>query len=133
MVFRIWFLGLGISTLGPGFSHKGFRVAFGHRHPLVLLIKRRSACVCASKSRNPGPERFRDLDGQDLIFYFIFSLSPSVRPWVDVPWSVFWGEIGLCFFCGRTGPARTDGQIDVFSFFCFFWTFLSDFSPLLLN
>jgi hypothetical protein len=36
--FRIWFSGLGISTLGPGFSHKGFRVAFGHGHPLVCTM-----------------------------------------------------------------------------------------------
>jgi len=53
--FRTWFSGLGISTLGPGFSHSrfprfsgcgisilgpgfhtgGFTVAFGHGHPLV--------------------------------------------------------------------------------------------------
>jgi hypothetical protein len=38
MIFRTWFSRLGISTLGPGFSHRGFRVAFGHGHPLVLLI-----------------------------------------------------------------------------------------------
>jgi hypothetical protein len=37
MVFRTWFSRLGISTLGPGFSHRGFRVAFGHGHPLVFL------------------------------------------------------------------------------------------------
>jgi hypothetical protein len=37
MVFKTWFSGLGISTLGPGFSHRGFRVAFGHGHPLVVL------------------------------------------------------------------------------------------------
>jgi hypothetical protein len=38
MVFRTWFSGLGISTLGPGFSHRGFKVAFGHGHPLVIII-----------------------------------------------------------------------------------------------
>jgi hypothetical protein len=37
MVFKTWFSGLGISTLGPGFSHRGFRVAFGHGHPLVTI------------------------------------------------------------------------------------------------
>jgi hypothetical protein len=39
MVFKTWFSGLGISTLGPGFSHRGFRVAFGHGHPLVIIIQ----------------------------------------------------------------------------------------------
>jgi hypothetical protein len=66
MVFRTWFSRLGISTLGPGFSHlrfprpkpenfldvifkmwdlnfgtwishRGFTVAFGHGHPLVVM------------------------------------------------------------------------------------------------
>jgi hypothetical protein len=65
MVFKTWFSGLEISTLGPGFSHSrfprpkpenfsgcgisilgpgfhtgGFTVAFGHGHPLVLFKKR---------------------------------------------------------------------------------------------
>ncbi len=44
--FRIWFSGLGISTLGPGFHKGGFTVAFGHGHPLVIYIF--ACCVRAS-------------------------------------------------------------------------------------
>jgi hypothetical protein len=40
MVFKTWFSRLGISTLGPEFSHRGFRVAFGHGHPLVIIKAR---------------------------------------------------------------------------------------------
>jgi hypothetical protein len=51
---------------------------------------------------------------------YINSLSPSVCPWVDVPQSVF---------CGKTGPARTDGRMDKRTYLLFF--FVGFFSPSL--
>jgi hypothetical protein len=59
MVFRTWFSGLGISTLGPGFSHRGFRVAFGHGHPLVninIMDIKRHMLICLFISMLVGNE-----------------------------------------------------------------------------
>jgi len=46
--FRTWFLGCGISILGPGFHTGGFTVAFGHRHPLVYMNNRLPSCSLIS-------------------------------------------------------------------------------------
>ncbi len=67
--------------------------------------------------------------------------SESVCAWVDVPRSVFWGGIGLCFFCDRTGPygrtdAWTDGRTNkrtyllLFVFFGFFCRIFLPFSEI---
>jgi hypothetical protein len=43
-IFRMWFSGCEISILGPGFHTRGFKVAFGHGHPLVSF-KRTTAMM----------------------------------------------------------------------------------------
>jgi hypothetical protein len=90
------------------------------------------ACVCASKSGNPGPERFRDLDGQDLFF----CLFQVVKPRWTFHGAFSRVELASAFsvaepaLLGRT-LEWTDGWTN--GHICFFLFFLLDFSPLLLN
>ncbi len=73
----------------------------------ILLIKRRSLSVCASV---PGPEsqvlklRFRDLDGQDLFFLFLF--RPKLSSSTD----------RVVFFFSPKLPSSTD-RVVLFFFF----------------
>jgi hypothetical protein len=82
MVFRTWFSGLEISTLGAGklFLGHGFRDLGSQLWDLDFHIR-------GFQDWNPGPEsqvlklRFRDLDGQDHFFNFFFhpKLSSSTN------------------------------------------------------
>ncbi len=124
--------------------------------------KRVCQCVRAWRSRNPGPERFRDLDGQDLFFVFLSQdVCACVCPGVEthVPKLRSWNRGPVCRVSGPrlTDVLRpklpsivvlnsTDRWTGFFFFFalngrtdgrtngriCFFWFFLNFFCRIFL-
>ncbi len=68
MVFKTWFSGLGISTLGPGFSHS----QFPRPKPEIFLIFFRVFFFFFFRPKLPS--------STDRVFFFFFFFLFSFRP-----------------------------------------------------